>query len=273
MGNLAAKRSGASDPANNPDSDSHDGSSFAPRSRKSSAHSAYIPPQASRTQQKLWLQRASSDVEPQPPLGLVGGAGALQVGLGLAGFSSGTGFPPGYGGYGAVTPLVGALGGGFDGGMGGTGAGVDPRIKVQLERTGLEFLVVRRYQDPVGRAVRRLAHVPGGEKLRRIPGAGGRGGKAGKGGLGLSQSLKEGRARNGILGGGRADAAPSRNSRDGTATGRNSFETDGERRANTGGFNSAVGSVGSGNGDDGEDGLAGLLRALWERPVEGVSNE
>jgi hypothetical protein len=44
---------------------------------------------------------------------------------------------------GTGTSLVGA---GYD--------GRDPRIKLQLERTGLEYLVVRRHQDPVGQALK-----------------------------------------------------------------------------------------------------------------------
>jgi hypothetical protein len=94
---------------------------------------------------------------------------------------------------------------GLHGGLSGTslvGAGYDgkdPRIKLQLERTGLEYLVVRRHQDPVGLAMKRLSHMPGAEKNRRIPpqmsklndGTGG----ANAGRYGLSQSLKENRSR------------------------------------------------------------------------------
>lgn len=136
------------------------------RSRKSSTGNAYTPPHtSSRTQQKLMLQRASSNIEPQNMV-----------------------HPLGSGGYGSG--LVGS-GIGYD--------GKDPRIKAQLDRTGLEYLVVRRYQDPVGYAIKRLDKLPGAAKNRKIPpgssansvksktsdGAG-----KGKGGnLGLSQSL------------------------------------------------------------------------------------
>lgn len=115
-------------------------SALTPRSRKPSHGggpiSGYIPPQQSRTQQKLWLQRASSNIEPQqlPP---------GQPGLGLGGLGLGL-----HGGL-SATGLVGALGGGsYD--------GRDLRVKLQLERTGMEYLVVRRYQDPVAKALRRL---------------------------------------------------------------------------------------------------------------------
>lgn len=91
------------------------------------------------------------------------------------------------------------------GGIGGTslvgGAGYDgrdPRIKLQLERTGLEYLVVRRYQDPLGQAFKRLAQLPGAEKNRRIPAhrpktSNEQGANTGR--YGLSQSLKESRSR------------------------------------------------------------------------------
>jgi hypothetical protein len=53
---------------------------LAPRSRKSSkGNNAYNPAQQSRTQQKLWLQRASSNIEPQQMA-----PGAAINGLGLS---------------------------------------------------------------------------------------------------------------------------------------------------------------------------------------------
>jgi hypothetical protein len=153
--------------------DGEDGeeSALAPRSRKSSTTNSYVPPQQSRTQQKLWLQRASSNIEPQQMASGVAINGLMGLHGGLSG-----------------TSLVGA---GYD--------GKDPRIKLQLERTGLEYLVVRRHQDPVGLAMKRLSHMPGAEKNRRIPpqmsklndGTGG----ANAGRYGLSQSLKENRSR------------------------------------------------------------------------------
>ncbi len=116
MGNLTQTHSSADD-----DSES----ALLPRSRKSSQSHAYVPPQQSRTQQKLWLQRASSNIEPQQ----------MAPGLAINGVHAGL--------AGTGTSLVGA---GYD--------GRDPRIKLQLERTGLEYLVVRRHQDPVGQALK-----------------------------------------------------------------------------------------------------------------------
>jgi hypothetical protein len=175
-------------------------SALAPRSRKSSTPSAYIPPQQSRTQQKLWLQRASSNIEPQ------------QLAPGAAHGS-----------------LVGA---GYD--------GRDPRVKIQLERTGLEYLVVRRHQDPVGKALRRLENLPG--VGRRIDGKGRRG-EAGKSGLGLSQSLKE--LRRG------RDRAVTPGSGSGGA--RSSFEE---------------GGVDGSAEAEGEEGVGALLRSVWEKSFE-----
>ncbi|KAH8816146.1 hypothetical protein F5884DRAFT_211298 [Xylogone sp. PMI_703] len=144
MGNLNRHSSQSSDEEDTT-------SVLAPRSRKSSHGGGpipgYHPPQQSRTQQKLWLQRASSNIEPQqlPP---------GQSGLGLGGLGL-------HGGIGAAG-LVGAVGGSsYD--------GRDLRVKLQLERTGLEYLVVRRYQDPVGKALRRLRVLEVFDGNRKIP--------------------------------------------------------------------------------------------------------
>ncbi|OBT91657.1 hypothetical protein VE01_10349 [Pseudogymnoascus verrucosus] len=211
-----------------PDDSSDDDRALAPRSRKSSTH--YIPPQQSRTQQKLWLQRASSNIEPAQ----LAPAGAL--GLGLGGLPVGMGMGMGMGLNVHASPLVGSIGSGY-GPEGGAG---DPRIRMQLEKTGSAFMVVRRHQDPIAKSVRRLLVLPGGEKGRRIPGTGRV--KAGKG-VGLSQSLREGRSRGGLPSGSLEEERP-----------RASFEV-----------GSPVGSV-EGGGDD--DGLAAILRGLWEKGPE-----
>ncbi|KAK2627916.1 hypothetical protein QTJ16_002562 [Diplocarpon rosae] len=146
--------------------DDEEESVLAPRSRKSSTGNAYVPPQQSRTQQKLWLQRASSNIEPQQmaPGGTMNGLAGLHGGLG-------------------GTSLVG--GAGYD--------SRDPRIKLQLERTGLQYLVVRRYQDPIGQAIKRLSQLPGAERNRRIPPNAKNSENSGR--YGLSQSLKDSRNR------------------------------------------------------------------------------
>jgi hypothetical protein len=135
-----------------------------------------------------------------------------------------------------ASPLVGSIGGGYgpDGGPG------DPRIRLQLEKTGSAFMVVRRHQDPIAKSVRRLLVLPGGEKGRRIPGAGR---VKGVKGVGLSQSLREGRTGRGMPSGSLEEARL-----------RGSFE---EASPN--------GSLASG-GDD--DGLAAILRGLWEKGPE-----
>lgn len=197
-------------PEQNRDEDDDDTeSALAPRSRKSSSTHAYNLPQQSRTQQKLWLQRASSNIEPQQ---MAPGAGINGIGI--------------HGGLGG-TSLVGA---GYD--------GRDPRIKVQLERTGLEYLVVRRYQDPVGQALKRLSQLPGADKNRQITrhspkkGDGG-----GAGAYGLSQSLKE-----------------SKRPGDKTGGGRSSYD---------GGSQDDAGLSGRTNEDD--DGVGSILRSIWEK--------
>ncbi|EPE25569.1 hypothetical protein GLAREA_01481 [Glarea lozoyensis ATCC 20868] len=194
---------------------------LAPRSRKSSnTHNAYNPPQQSRTQQKLWLQRASSNIEPQQmaPSG-------MGLGLSLHG-----------GGFGN-TPLVGAT---YD--------GKDKRIKTQLERTGLEYLVVRRHQDPVGQAIKRLDKLPGADRNRRIPGQSRRGtetsGTGSQGGrYGLSQSLRT--------------TGTSR--RDGTSTAAGSFDGDADAASDTA-------SNVRRDGDD--ESVSAVLRSMWDKSFE-----
>lgn len=222
MGSLSRQTSPSSD---------EDERALAPRSRsrKSSADShAYHPPQHSRTQQKLWLERASSSIEPQQMV-----PGAALNGITL----------PGLRPLLSASPLVGA---GDD--------GRDPRIRLQLERTGLEYLVVRRYQDPVGRALKRLDSLPGAEKHRRIPthpsrkGADGLG--SGQSRYGLSQSLRETKIR---LGNGISI----------TSSGaRSSYEP-----------HSEGGSVGSERARPDDNEVSTILRSLWERNMDLVAGE
>ncbi|KAK0641194.1 hypothetical protein B0T16DRAFT_336339 [Cercophora newfieldiana] len=110
--------------------------SVEPRSRRNRGY--VVPTDMSRTQQKLNLQRASSSLEtahPHPAMGM------------------GLGVPV------AAGPLVGASG--YD--------TRDPRLSRILERTGTEYLVVRRYQNPIARSLARLAQLPGMDKIRPIP--------------------------------------------------------------------------------------------------------
>lgn len=93
--------------------------------------------ETSRTQQKLNLQRQSSALEPSQAVGAVGG---------VAG------------------PLIGITGSGYDG-----GSSRDPRVNRLMERAGMEYLVVRRCQNPVARSLNRLGRLPDLEKSKRIP--------------------------------------------------------------------------------------------------------
>lgn len=104
----------------------------APRSRRS------VPPrEMNRTQQKINLQRASSSLEPAHPH------------TGMAGVAPGAG------------PILGVPNG-YD--------ARDPRIGRLLERTGMEYLTVRRHLNPVARSVARLMQLlPGPDDSRRIP--------------------------------------------------------------------------------------------------------
>jgi hypothetical protein len=217
MGSLSRRASISSD---------EDERALAPRSRSRKASAdghAYNPPQHSRTQQKLWLERASSNIEPQQMV-----PGAALNGIGIPGLRPLLG----------ASPLVGA---GDD--------GRDPRIRLQLERTGLEYLVVRRYQDPVGRALKRLDSLPGAEKHRRIPTHRARKGADGlspeQGRYGLSQSLRENRVRNG-------------NGVTVTPSGaRSSYEA-----------HSEGGSAGSGKSVPDDNEISTILRTLWERNLD-----
>lgn len=103
----------------------------------SSAGFTAPPAEKSRTQQKLNLQRASSTLEPSH----IHHSGGVATG-----------------------PLVG--GAGYD--------SRDPRVGKLLERTGMEYMVVRRYQNPVARSIARLSLLPNANTSRRIPNANGR---------------------------------------------------------------------------------------------------
>ena len=217
-------------------SDDSDERPLAPRSRKSSNGThAYIPPQQSRTQQKLWLQRASSNIEPQQmaPGAAINGLG---LGIGMPGIRPGA-------------PLVGA---GDD--------GRDPRIRLQLERTGLEYLVVRRYQDPVGRALKRLDKLPGANKHRRIPSQrhldrnGATADSTSQRSLGLSQSLRETRRgnRDGARENGTVSASGARSSYEPVA---------------------AHGSVESERSAETEDGVSAILRSMWQKNLDLSASE
>ncbi|KAI1380187.1 hypothetical protein F4677DRAFT_253312 [Hypoxylon crocopeplum] len=198
-------------------------SALAPRTRRSVYKAA--PAEKSRTQQKLNLQRASSSIEPAQPVGGVGVVG--------------------------VSPLVG--GSGYD--------NRDPRIGKLLERTGMEYLVVRRYQNPIARSIARLSHLPGANKNQHIPTQNGSNGAAngkrvsalgGPGRLGLSSSLTD-----------KAKSRPStpRQGASIRANGTNSsFDAEDDRLHDR--------MSGSSYADGEDDGVAAILRNLWDKSMD-----
>ncbi|KAH6842817.1 hypothetical protein B0I37DRAFT_204291 [Chaetomium sp. MPI-CAGE-AT-0009] len=108
------------------------------RSRRSGDYA--LPREMNRTQQKLNLQRASSSLEPPHP--------HPGIGMGPPNVTAGTG------------PLIGVPTA-YD--------ARDPRIHKALERTGMEYLTVRRHLNPVARSIARVMQLPGLENSRRIP--------------------------------------------------------------------------------------------------------
>lgn len=200
-----------------------DESALAPRSRRVIHRAA--PASQSRTQQKLNLQRASSSIEP------------AQTG-------------PGVGVVGASL-LVGSTD--YD--------HRDPRIGKLLERTGMEYLVVRRYQNPIARSIARLSHLPGANKNQRIPKKNGTNGTThGTGSLdidggrrlGLSQSLTNiVRSR---------PATPRQSTSIRTIGARSSYSGDDERLHDR--------MSGSSYVDGHDDGLTALLRNLWDKSTD-----
>ncbi|KAJ4408401.1 hypothetical protein N0V82_009721 [Gnomoniopsis sp. IMI 355080] len=130
------------------------------RSRKPGIPAA-VSVDKSRTQQKINLQRASSSMEP-----------VRHRHSGIGGFAA------------EVAEVAGPL-------LGGAGyEAQDPRVNKLLERTGVEYNIVRRYQNPVARSLTRLAQLPGNDKARRIP----RGAPSSRHSVqsfGLSQSFRE----------------------------------------------------------------------------------
>ncbi|RYN24817.1 hypothetical protein AA0114_g12748 [Alternaria tenuissima] len=97
-----------------------------------------LPP--SRTQQKLMLQRASSNIEPQKlvPVTLprTGGPTYLQSSIHYNGNGEGR---------------------------------LDPRLQQQFNHVAVEYNVVRRYRNPIADALARIYQTPGMSRKTRIP--------------------------------------------------------------------------------------------------------
>ncbi|KAM0322290.1 hypothetical protein ACHAQA_009579 [Verticillium albo-atrum] len=243
-------------------SDADDTSALAPRNARRNA------PQ-SRVQQKLNLQRASSVIEPSPS-----GSGATThhhhtggmstMGLGM-GMSMGMGLGPNPVG---ATPLVTVANPGHDG-----GTSRDPRVAKQLERTGMEYLSVRRFQNPVVRSLDRVAAFQAAKKPQRIP-HGRNGALVAAAKPPALRPAGAGHARNVSLGA----ASAAGNSRPVTpraqsvrtlrsAGGGSSFEADGAATAATTQL-SGSSLVGGEDEDAPGEGLNALLRNLWEKNMD-----
>lgn len=247
------------------DSDS-EGRPLAPRSRKSST-SAYAAPPQSRTQQKLWLQRASSNIESAAP-----STSSLGLNLALNGLGAGSVLDVDISidGNPLARTLVGSIGLGEGPGVRDGRCG-DPRVRVVLERGGMAYRAVGRYVDPVVRSLRRLEYIKGSQRgAVRVPAGKNKSSSAsvrgtketrhsmGAGSRGLSQSLKDAR------GGGFLDR--SRKSMDAMSS------KSGAKSQHSGSFDGREeqGSVGSERSEGGneDDELRMLLRGLWESNVE-----
>ncbi|KAH8159280.1 hypothetical protein CIB48_g8960 [Xylaria polymorpha] len=199
-------------------------SALAPRSRTTRSRAA--PASQSRVQQKLNLQRASSTIEPAqagPGVGVVGAS--LLVGN--------TDYEH-----------------------------RDPRISRLLERAGMEYLVVRRYQNPIARSIARLSHLPGANKNRQIIKSNGTNGatngktsldldRAGR--LGLSKSLTQMALSR--------PTTPHRSTSIRTAGARSSYTAADDERLHDR-------TSGSSYVDENDDGLAALLRNLWDKNTD-----
>lgn len=112
-------------------------------SRTSSRRSGTTTPtdlNPSRTQQKLWLQRASSNIEPQKMIPVISSrAGGTQLLGASVGYSA-------------------------------TGEGrVDPRLQRQFDQVTLEYKVVRRYRNPLGDALLRFDKLPASLRQAHTP--------------------------------------------------------------------------------------------------------
>ncbi|KAH7381493.1 hypothetical protein DE146DRAFT_760923 [Phaeosphaeria sp. MPI-PUGE-AT-0046c] len=169
-----------------------------------------LPP--SRTQQKLMLQRASSNIEPQKlvPVTLprTGGPTFLQSGIHYNANGEGR---------------------------------LDPRLQQQFNHVAVEYNVVRRYRNPIADSIVRIQQMPGVSRKTRIPRTGGANGSASTHGTGsMSTSFSEAEIE--------TDGASSRRSArvsfdnehgrprsrrdDGDVEGHQSFESDQARGAN-----------------------------------------
>lgn len=149
----------------------------------------------SRTQQKLMLQRASSNIEPQKLVPVIlprmGGPTFLHSGMTYSANGEGR---------------------------------LDPRLQQQFNHVAVEYNVVRRYRNPIADALVRIEQIPGTLRKTRVPKAGGTNGSASvHGSSSLSTSFNDETERQRS----RVSFENRRGSRDdGELEGRQSFESD-----------------------------------------------
>lgn len=161
-----------------------------------------LPP--SRTQQKLLLQRASSNIEPQKLVPVIlprtGGPTFLHSGMTYTGDNEGR---------------------------------LDPRLQHQFNHVAVEYDVVRRYRNPLADAIVRIEQIPGTPRKTRVPrSAGTNGFVTVHGGSSLSTSFNDETDGSGTRRS-RVSFENGRRSRDdGDLEGRQSFESDNGRIRN-----------------------------------------
>ncbi|KAH7070123.1 hypothetical protein FB567DRAFT_456291 [Paraphoma chrysanthemicola] len=171
-------------------------------SRSGATTPTNLPP--SRTQQKLMLQRASSNIEPQKlvPVTLprTGGPTFLQSGIHYNANGEGR---------------------------------LDPRLQQQFNHVAVEYRVVRRYRNPLADSVLRIQQMPGMSRKTRISKTASSNGSA-QGGSSLSTSFNEAgietdgasSRRSARVSFDGAHSRPRSRRDDGDVEGRQSFESD-----------------------------------------------
>jgi len=164
-----------------------------------------LPP--SRTQQKLMLQRASSNIEPQKLIPVIlprtGGPTFLQSGMTYTTNGEGR---------------------------------LDPRLQQQFNHVAIEYKVVRRYRNPLADALVRIEQTPGTPRKVRVPRSVGTNGSSNvHGSSSLSTSFNESNVETDGSGArqSRVSFENGRGSRDeGDMEGRQSFESENDRVRN-----------------------------------------
>ncbi|EQB55197.1 hypothetical protein CGLO_04893 [Colletotrichum gloeosporioides Cg-14] len=176
------------------------------------------------------------------------------------------------GGVGAVgaSPLVGIGGPGYDG-----GASRDPRVAKQLEKTGMEYLSVRRFQNPVARSLDRLAQANRQNKNQRIPrnGTASLNGKAAsmRSGIVSGQHTRASSINESSAAAARRPMTPRAQSIRTNGAG-SSFEADVEDHQSSRALHEGAGTQGlSGSslvGGEEDEGVTAILRNLWEKNLD-----